>query len=76
MELEFTNHDDIFNIIERLESRQLFAEPGQHTEFAIGLKLFSEVLLTHREHPLFAEFRPAFGEFIKRLKGGPPAPAS
>ena len=68
--VEFDNHDDIFQIIERLEGRQLFAEPGQGTEFTIGLKLFSEVMLKNREHPLFAEFRPAFSDFMKRLKGG------
>jgi hypothetical protein len=77
VELDFDNHDDIFQIIERLEGRQLFATPGQATEFAIGLKLFGEVMLKNREHPLFAELRPAFGEFMKRLKSGAPlAPES
>jgi hypothetical protein len=71
-ELEFDNHDDIFSIISRMEGRSLFAEPGQAAEFAIGLKLFSEVMLKNRELPLFAEFRPAFSEFMKRLKGGAP----
>ncbi|MFD2719611.1 DUF3861 domain-containing protein [Hymenobacter monticola] len=72
MEIEFDNHDDIFSIIARMEGRQLFAEPGQAAEFAIGLKLFSEVMLKNRELPLFAEFRPTFSEFMKKLKGGPP----
>ncbi len=79
LELEFDNHDDILQIADRLEARQLFTTPGQATEFAIGLKLFGEVMLKNREHPLFTELRPAFGEFMKRLKGGPPteaAPAS
>lgn len=70
LEVEFDNHDDIFQIIERLNDRSLFAEPGQATEFAIGLKLFSEVMLKNREHPLFIEFRPAFSEFMKKLKSG------
>lgn len=70
LELEFNNHDNIFQIIERLNSRSLFAEPGQATEFAIGLKLFSEVILKNRENPLFAEFRPAFSEFMQKLKSG------
>jgi hypothetical protein len=72
LELKFDNHDDIFQIIERLNSRFLFAEPGQATEFAIGLKLFSEVMLKNRENPLFAEFKPAFSEFMKKLKSGAP----
>jgi hypothetical protein len=72
-EIEFDNHDDIFSIIARMESRQLFAEPGQAAELAIGLKLFSEVMLKNRELPLFAALRPAFGEFMKQLQGTPPA---
>ncbi|WP_375436977.1 DUF3861 domain-containing protein [uncultured Hymenobacter sp.] len=71
LELEFDNHDDIFQIVERLENRPLFTEPSQATEFAIGLKLFSEVMLKNRENPLFAEFRPAFSAFMKKLKSGP-----
>jgi len=68
LELEFENHDDIFNIIERLQKRNLFQEPSQSTEFAIGLKLFSEVMLKNRQHPLFEELAPAFKSFMQRLK--------
>jgi hypothetical protein len=75
VELEFTNHNDIFQIISRMEGCQLSAEPGQNMEFAIGLKLFSEVMLKNREHPLFAKFRPAFSKLMKRLKGGAPPAA-
>ncbi|UOG77488.1 DUF3861 domain-containing protein (plasmid) [Hymenobacter tibetensis] len=70
LEVEFDNHDDIFQIIERLQARNLFAKPSQATEFAIGLKLFSEVMLNNRDHALFAEMRPAFSEFMKKLKSG------
>lgn len=70
LELEFDNHDDIFTIIERLRQRDLFAEPGQATEFAIGLKMFSEVMLKNRQHPLFEELTPAFRAFMQRLKSG------
>lgn len=68
LELNFENHDDIFNIVERLQARNLFAEPSQSTEFAIGLKLFSEVMLKNRQHPLFEELAPAFKAFMQRLK--------
>jgi hypothetical protein len=71
LELDFENHDDILSIVERLQSRQLFAEPGQSTEFAIGLKLFSEVMLKNRQHPLFEELAPAFKAFMQRLKAPP-----
>jgi hypothetical protein len=72
LEMNFENHDDIFNIVERLQSRQLFTEPGQSTEFAIGLKLFSEVMLKNRQHPLFEELAPAFKAFMQRLKASSP----
>ena len=75
LELEFTNHDDIFSIVERLQQRQLFEEPGQATEFAIGLKMFSEVMLKNRQHPLFEELAPAFRAFMQKLKSGGGAPA-
>ena len=68
LELDFENHDDIFSIIERLKERNLFEEPGQATEFAIGLKLFSEVMIKNRQHPLFEELAPAFKSFMQRLK--------
>ncbi len=51
--------------------RQLPAESGRGTESAIGLKLFSEVMLKHCEHPLFAELRPTFRAFMKQIKEGP-----
>jgi hypothetical protein len=68
LSLEFENHDEIFQIIEKIKAKQLFEEESQSTEFAIGLKLFSEVMLKNRKHPLFEEFFPAFGEFMKKLK--------
>jgi len=66
--LEFTNHDDIFSIVERLQSRDPFNNKNEAAEFAIGLKLFSEVMLKNRKHPLFEELAPAFSEFMKKLK--------
>lgn len=68
LELEFTNHDELFGIIDRLQALDPFGNPSQATEFAIGLKLFSEVMLKNRNHPLFEELTPAFGSFMKRLK--------
>ncbi|MGL4410083.1 MAG: DUF3861 family protein [Zoogloea sp.] len=45
------------------------------TAFAVGLKLFGEVMLENRQHPLFADFLPQFGQFMKQLKKGPDMPA-
>ena len=73
LHLEFTNHDEIFQIVERMQKRDLFQNKQQATEFAIGLKLFSEVMLKNRNLPLFEEFGPAFGNFMKKLKATPAA---
>ncbi|QDA62377.1 DUF3861 domain-containing protein [Hymenobacter jejuensis] len=69
--LEFTNHDNIFSIIERQQGKGLFNDKNQEAEFAIGLKMFSEVMLKNRKHPLFEEFGEAFGAFMKKLKATP-----
>lgn len=68
LELDITNHDELFDIIERLKATDPFADSSQATEFAIGLKLFSEVMVKNRTNPLFEELLPAFGSFMKRLK--------
>ncbi|MDN5627606.1 protein of unknown function [Epilithonimonas bovis DSM 19482] len=68
IDFEFVNHDDLFKIIEVLKSKNLFGNENDATEFALGIKLFSEVMLRHRDHPLFEELKPAFGEFMKKLK--------
>jgi hypothetical protein len=69
IEFEFENHDDIFNIIDKMQEMDIFGDKGQAVEFALGVKLFSEVLLNHRENPLFDELKPAFATFMKKLKG-------
>ncbi|WP_343578409.1 DUF3861 domain-containing protein [Acinetobacter sp.] len=61
------NHDDIFEIVERLKKGEFFDEQTTKS-FAVGLKLFSEVMLEHRDHPLFEAFWPQFGQFMKHLK--------
>ncbi|MCF1191550.1 DUF3861 domain-containing protein [Mangrovimonas sp. AS39] len=66
--LEFDNHDDIFKIIDVIKDKELFEDKNQATEFGLGLKLFSEVMLKNRKHPLFEEFLPEFGKFMKQLK--------
>src|SRR3954468_632683 len=68
MELTFTNHDELFDIIERIQNKNLFEEKQQATEFALGLKLFSEVMIKNRKHPLFEELNTVFPAFMKKLK--------
>ncbi|MBC6111086.1 DUF3861 domain-containing protein [Pedobacter fastidiosus] len=66
--IEFDNHDNIFNIITAIKSKNIFEDENQSTEFAIGLKMFTEVILKNRDNELFQELQPAIGEFMKKLK--------
>lgn len=66
--LNFSNHDEIFNIIEKLKQKNHFNDEQQTTEFAIGLKLFSEIMIKNRTLPLFEELLPAFKFFMEKLK--------
>ena len=68
--LTFTvlNHDELLDIVSKTRARGVVPE-DEATEFAIGLKLFSEVMMRHRKSELFAPLWPEFGEFMKRLKG-------
>lgn len=68
LSLQFDNHDDIFNIIEVIKSKKIFDDENTVTEFALGLKLFTEVMLKNKQHPLFEDLRPAIMEFMKKLK--------
>lgn len=67
--LAFDNHDNIFNIVKVLKEKDLFNDESQSAEFAIGLKMFSEVMLRNRDNPLFEQLQPAFRDFMKKLKG-------
>lgn len=73
LSFEVGNHDDLPTIVAR--ARQRADLPAKDaTAFAIGLKLFSEVMLQHRELPLFADFAPHFKAFVQTLKQKPPQP--
>ncbi|MDR0237183.1 DUF3861 domain-containing protein [Acinetobacter sp.] len=67
IEFNVGNHDDIFEIVERLKKAELFDEETTQA-FAVGLKLFLEVMITHRDHVLFKDFEPAVKQFMKNLK--------
>ena len=67
IDIHFSSHDDLLEIIDKLSQKKLFGE-NDCKMFAVGLKMFASVMLDHRKHPLFADFAPHFGEFMKRLK--------
>lgn len=66
---EIGNHDDLLQIVEHMQARAQFA-PDTAAALALGIKLFSEVMLENRGHPLFADVGPHFGHFMKRLMKG------
>lgn len=65
---DFMNHDEIFKIIEIINAKNPFEEENQATEFALGLKLFTEVILKNKNNPLFEELSPAMLNFMMKLK--------
>lgn len=74
LSFEAGNHDDILAIVDRLRGRGDLPE-ADATSLAVGLKLFSEVMLQNRNHALFEEFAPHFKAFMQTLKKGPVGPA-
>lgn len=68
LEVTFENHDDIFQIIEKVKAKEIFPDETSVISFSIGLKLFSEEVLKNRTLPLFEEFFPEISKFIKKLK--------
>lgn len=66
--IEIENHDDLFQIIEMAKSKNIFPNEQQATEFALGLKLFTEVVLRNKENSLFEDLKPAIGAVMQKLK--------
>jgi hypothetical protein len=69
LQFDVANHDEVLSVVERLRQRGDF-NPDTAAALGLGLKLFGEVMLQNRQHPLFAELMPHFGDFMKRLKQG------
>lgn len=67
LSFEADNHDDIFAIVERMRGN-LDLDDDTTASFAVGLKLFSEVVLKHRNRAPFDAIRPAMKEFMPVLK--------
>lgn len=65
---EARNHDDLFEIIQRMRVRGMLPEPDQAASLALGLKLLAEVTLENREDPFFGELRGPLREFIQKIK--------
>ena len=75
LQFEVEAHDEILSLVERSRQRGDF-DADTAAAFTVGLKLLGEVMLKNRNHPLFEEFGPQFGQFMKRLKGNRGAPTA
>lgn len=67
---EAGNHDDLFTIIDKVRSKNQF-DADTAASLALGLKLFTEVMLKNRSNPLFAEISLPMRDFIQKLKAQP-----
>lgn len=67
LQFDVRNHDDLYSIIERVKAKGLF-DDTESAAFAIGLKLFREVMLHHRGSEMFKDLDPHMSEFIKAFK--------
>lgn len=77
LSFEAANHEDIFEIVERMRARLPFDE-DTIASLGVGFKLFSGVTLAQRHDPMFVMIGPALNEFSRGLKerSAAEAPAS
>lgn len=64
---EFIHHDDLFALVERVRGGTAFTNDDA-AALALGMKLFTGVMLGLRHDPLFADIQPAMRNFIGNLK--------
>lgn len=67
---ETGNHDDLFTIVDKVRSKSQF-DADTAASLALGLKLFTEVMLKNRGNPLFADISQPMRDFIQKLKAQP-----
>ena len=75
LQFEIENHDDIIAIADRMNGRFDLDEDSAKS-MAIGMKLFSEIILKNRTREPFLTIRPAIAEFIKAVKAARPTEPS
>jgi hypothetical protein len=75
LQFGISNHDDLFAILTKVETGG--AVPlAEAPEFVVGLKLFLEVMIRHRQNALFKDLWPHMSDFMKRLKAIGPRDAA
>ena len=61
------NHDDLLKIVEAIRSKKILDE-DKSAALAIGLKLFSEIVIERRGDPLFKPLLEPIQCFTRQLK--------
>lgn len=61
------NHDDLFAIIDKVRLAHI-VDTDTSAALALGMKLFSEVMLQHKKDPMFAPMLAAYLDYIKVFK--------
>lgn len=64
---ETRTHEDLFKIVKMMKGKMDLDE-ADTTAFAVGLKLFSEVMLKNKESEPFKQLLPHFKDFMKAVK--------
>lgn len=64
---DVASHDDLIATVERVRRMNIVSDQ-EAPAFALGLKLLAEVVIQHRDDPLFADLSNIVPAFIKRLK--------
>lgn len=67
LRFEIGNHDDLFAIMHKVRGAGMF-DADTSAALALGMKLFSEVMLQHKQDPMFAPMLAAYLDYIKVFK--------
>lgn len=75
MTFEVENHDDIEKVLGHLQ-KKLPVSSAEQQAFAVGLKLFSEVILKHRHEAPFQQWFGDMGQLMRAIKQLPDLPVA
>ena len=67
MTFDVENHDEIEKVLAHLQ-KKLPVSSAEQQAFAVGLKLFSEVILQHRHEAPFDELFGSIGSLMRTIK--------
>lgn len=64
---EAHSHEDIFKIAEMMQ-KKVDLDGADATAFAVGLKLFTSVIMKNKDHERIKQLMPSFKDLMKTLK--------